>query len=340
MASDEEKGELLKDLLAFANSWRRSDAFILIGIEEISGGPPVVRGITEHVDDARLQQFVNSKTQRPLTFSYRAVEFEGVQLGVLHVPLQDRPVYIKRDFGRLKANTVYLRRGSSTGIADPDEIARMGAATSQASERPTLEFGLADPNSHEWIGTAFRASATFLEVTPSTPFPTITSYQGEPIERRYPEMLLQFVQVREACRPLALAVRNSSAFPADAVYVEIEIPSSAALLVFDESTLPSRPSMSLVGNFRMAGREPDPDITVKNLGTRWMISAEIGKVRPGATVVSRSLLYIGAAETQQLSTEAVVYSQNLEPVRVPLVLEFVTDRRPMQGSDWRQFADR
>ena len=28
-ASDDEKGELLKDIIAFANSWRRSDAFIL-----------------------------------------------------------------------------------------------------------------------------------------------------------------------------------------------------------------------------------------------------------------------------------------------------------------------
>jgi predicted HTH transcriptional regulator len=33
-SSDDDKGELLKDLLAFANSWRRESAFILIGVEE------------------------------------------------------------------------------------------------------------------------------------------------------------------------------------------------------------------------------------------------------------------------------------------------------------------
>ena len=29
------KSELLKDILAFANSWRRSDAYILVGVEEV-----------------------------------------------------------------------------------------------------------------------------------------------------------------------------------------------------------------------------------------------------------------------------------------------------------------
>lgn len=32
---DEARSELLKDILAFANAWRRSDAYILIGVEEV-----------------------------------------------------------------------------------------------------------------------------------------------------------------------------------------------------------------------------------------------------------------------------------------------------------------
>jgi len=37
-ANDYQKSELLKDILAFANAWRREDAYILIGVEEIKGG--------------------------------------------------------------------------------------------------------------------------------------------------------------------------------------------------------------------------------------------------------------------------------------------------------------
>jgi hypothetical protein len=51
-ASDDEKSELLKDVLAFANAWRRSDAFILIGVQDVKGGRSTVVGITDLLDDA------------------------------------------------------------------------------------------------------------------------------------------------------------------------------------------------------------------------------------------------------------------------------------------------
>ena len=37
-ASKEDKSELLKDILAFANAFRRSDAYILVGVEEVRAG--------------------------------------------------------------------------------------------------------------------------------------------------------------------------------------------------------------------------------------------------------------------------------------------------------------
>src|SRR5215213_7912667 len=101
-ATDEQKSELLKDILAFANAWRRTDAYILIGVEDVKGGRSKVVGAASHPDDATLQQFVNSKTQRPLTFSYEVFAFEGVQVGVIQVPLQERPVFLRQDFGKLK----------------------------------------------------------------------------------------------------------------------------------------------------------------------------------------------------------------------------------------------
>jgi predicted HTH transcriptional regulator len=125
-ASDEQKSELLKDILAFANAWRRTDAYILVGVEDVKGGRSNVVGVTSHFDDASIQQFVNGKTNRPVTFSYQVFPFEGAQVGIFHLPLQDRPIYLKKDFGKLKQREVYIRRGSSTDIAEPDEIAKMG----------------------------------------------------------------------------------------------------------------------------------------------------------------------------------------------------------------------
>lgn len=128
-ASNEQKSELLKDILAFTNAWRRTDAYILIGVQEIKGGRSRVVGIQNHLDDANLQQFVNSKTQRPIEFSYRGYPFEGLQLGIITIPVQEHPVFLdQKDYGKLRKNVVYIRRNSSTVEANPDEIARMGAA--------------------------------------------------------------------------------------------------------------------------------------------------------------------------------------------------------------------
>jgi hypothetical protein len=126
-ATPEQKGELLKDILAFANAWRRTDAYILIGVDDVKGGRSKVVGVTVHFDDASIQQFVNDKTNRPVIFSYEVFPFENVQVGIFHIPLQDRPIYLKKDFGKLKQHEVYIRRGSSTAKADPDEVAKMGS---------------------------------------------------------------------------------------------------------------------------------------------------------------------------------------------------------------------
>ncbi|MBV9384830.1 MAG: ATP-binding protein [Chroococcidiopsidaceae cyanobacterium CP_BM_ER_R8_30] len=128
-ASNEQKSELLKDILAFTNAWRRTDAYILIGVQEIKGDRSRVVGIQHHLDDANPQQFVNSKTQRPIEFCYRGYPFEGLQLGIITIPVQERPVFLdKKDYGKLRKNVVYIRRSTSTVEANPDEIASMGAA--------------------------------------------------------------------------------------------------------------------------------------------------------------------------------------------------------------------
>jgi hypothetical protein len=125
-ATDDDKSELLKDILAFANGWRHAEAYILIGVEEVAGGRSTAVGVGQHIPENDLQQFVNSKTNRPVTFSYRAYSFEGKQISVITIPQQDRPIYLNKNYGRLQKHVVYYRQGTSTAIATPDDIARMG----------------------------------------------------------------------------------------------------------------------------------------------------------------------------------------------------------------------
>ena len=126
-ASETEKSELLKDILALVNSWRLTTAYILIGVQEVKGGRSKVLGVKEHLDDATLHQFINSKTQRPVQFSHEHFFVEGEAIDVIQIPVQDRPVFLTKNFGKLQAEEVKVRDGSSTRNATPDEIAKMGA---------------------------------------------------------------------------------------------------------------------------------------------------------------------------------------------------------------------
>ena len=125
-ADNNTKSELLKDILAFANTLRPVTAFILIGVEDVRGGLNRIVGVDCHLDDAALQQFVNSKTQKPVIFSYRCYGVNNHYIGIIEIPAQDGPIYLTKGFGKLEAEKVYVRRGSSTDIASPEEIVQMG----------------------------------------------------------------------------------------------------------------------------------------------------------------------------------------------------------------------
>ena len=127
-ASENDKAELLKDVVAIANAWRDGTGYILVGFKDSSPHPAEIVGITEHLDDASIQQFVHSKVKPNLDFRYEERIYEGKAVGIITIPKQKRPFYLANAYGALKSNVVYVRRGSSTDEAEPPEIAKMVAA--------------------------------------------------------------------------------------------------------------------------------------------------------------------------------------------------------------------
>ena len=125
-ATDDEKSELLKDILSFCNTWRRDDAYIFIGAKEVKGGKNELCGVDHFIDDAQVQQFVNGKTQRPVEFSFINCKHNGFDISIIHIPVQQRPIHLRNDYGKLRKNVVYIKRGSSSGEASPEEIIQMG----------------------------------------------------------------------------------------------------------------------------------------------------------------------------------------------------------------------
>jgi hypothetical protein len=140
---DVKKSELLKDILAFANTPRLHDAYILIGIREIKGGRSMVIGADSHLEDSAVQQFVNSKTTQPVSFSYEATPYGDVTIGVIKIDReQPRPITIKAKFGVCAPGRALIRRGSSTAEATPEEIFQIASATLTAQSKRHSDLSL------------------------------------------------------------------------------------------------------------------------------------------------------------------------------------------------------
>ena len=212
-ATDEEKSELLKDIISFANTFRRSDAYIFIGVMEVKGGRSTVVGVSNHIDDAKLQQFVNSKTNRPIEFSYIPLGLDGKQVALIRIAVQPRPVFLTRDYGRLSKDVVYVRRGSSTGVAKPDEIAEMGKVLASVSPAPNLSAFFVTGDSVAEKSVVLKT--TNIDIPPDEDFPkygvrdVLGTHVSFGSNENYYVECAKYEKARSAVAHVRFRVRNS-----------------------------------------------------------------------------------------------------------------------------------
>ena len=176
--SEDNKAEMLKDILAIANAWRDGPGYILLGFKEQRPHPAEVVGISESIDDAQLQQFVNGKVKPKLTFRYEEHLYEGKTVGVITIPKQKRAFYLAHPYGKLKSNIVYVRRGSSTDEAEPPEITAMALADTGRGDM-RVDLSVLTPNNDKLPDTFAQSYLQFTEEFPDYESPRQTRHPFE-----------------------------------------------------------------------------------------------------------------------------------------------------------------
>jgi Putative DNA-binding domain len=347
VATDVQKSELLKDILSFANAWRRSDAYILIGIEEIRGARSVVRGISKKLLNRNLQQFVHSKTNRAVSFSYKELQVGGLLVAAITIPLQERPIYLRKDFGKLKANVVYVRRGDTTGEAPPDEIVKMGQVGFVADAQPSLNLELANLKEHRLIGTELELQATEFTVPDADLIPDYGIVQSGSFilpaavsgnNADYLREVAEYVCDHGRFQPIGFAVGNSSTAPATNIILRLRM-ASASVEVRSQDEMPDEPSKVWLARLRpQAPFLHKSPITVSHHGFS-EVRIEVGTIQPGITEFSPEPLFIGSAAPFDISLEAVVSGDNVnipivQRMRIKAQIEF----RDVSISDLKKFG--
>ncbi len=331
-ANDYQKSELLKDILAFSNAWRRNDAYILIGVEEVKGGKGIVLGIDNDLDDADLQQFVNSKTQRPLIFEYKNILIDGKKIGIIKIPINERPIYLNKDYGKLKKHSVYIRRGSSTDIATPDEVAKMGASNQSEKNIPILELAFANADTKLCIGENFDMTSKVLKLPENTEIPDYQeskSYHSfdilashRTINKHYYRELVNFYYSKTVRQPISFCISNLSDFTATDIKIEMIVDNDDDNIHFLlEDELPEEPYASYdhfsnLHNIKslpehMADMQNKPDITIKHIGNTWHIDIMFQKVRAGQTVFTKDTVYFYSTKSEEVNFIYNIFADNL-----------------------------
>ena len=347
-ASKNAKSELLKDILAFVNAFRRSDAYILIGVEEKRGERSAVIGVQEHLDDAKLQQFVNSKTQSPVTFSYQEFIHDELPIGVIHIPIQTRPVYTNKDFGKVLKETVYLRRGSSTAIAKPEEIKQMGMETSGSLAQPTVKLHLVDRNTGvtrkipvdierpSWFdvppqkkipdyGPESPAGAGALKTIFHNPMANLDFYR---------ELAVYLRSI--SCFKATMELENTSGQPIHDAIIVLELNDPNNSYEFLGSA--DRPPQPFQSNTPFLNRLGEPiglnSVSVRKESTVWKVECCFGKIRPREKVRLNEDLLIGSRVTGEVQVAGVVFADNIAtPISVGFSMCFKSGSRTLSVED-------
>ncbi|HEV7390775.1 MAG TPA: ATP-binding protein [Burkholderiales bacterium] len=318
-ATDDQKSEIIKDILAFANTARDKDAYIIIGAKERKGHPATVIGITDHLEDAHLQQLINTKTNRPIMFRYRTTTIGGKQLGVIQIPVQERFLYLKKDFGKLRANIVYLRRGSSTSMATPDDIARMGI-----TDPPTLDVQFAHPTEHQLRGTRLQITSSLLRTPKHIPD---TDTLAGLVNPNYHREAIAHTTFARFTKPVSIAITNTSTVTAHDVRITLTIPDPKRHVTI---TLDTPPSPHLFVTKSTPTKPPKHQVTLDRTPSMWRITARLAKVQPHATQHLPELLYVGATRSTTLTLTATIYADNLPtPITTLLTIRVIGKQRTL-----------
>lgn len=279
-AIPEAKGELLKDILAFSNAWREETAYILIGV---SNAGEVV-GLDKDLDDSRVQEFINGKTNAPVNFSYRSLTYDGKTLGLYTIPVQDRPIFAKKLYGKVAADTVYVRRGSATAIARPDEIAKMGAMGSGATvDAPAFAVKIISPSYEQAMS---NISLEYKKFNLADRYSLRHgSYGPLKLNQHYYRELARYIQIKNGLVPFTLEIKNTGTNFANDLKLYLSAPCAPDFCFLEDFNIPLRPSEN---NLQPAPRNilarHSTKVKIYTDSGREVVAYTIGKIQAGETV--------------------------------------------------------
>ncbi len=114
------KEDLIKDIMAMANSQHNGNKYIIVGIKDIPGEQRQVIGIPplEFVDDSEYQQLIKNNIEPDINFRYYPFKYEEKVIGVFELTdCSNKPYMLRKQLNKLPVGFCLVRKGSHQCIA-------------------------------------------------------------------------------------------------------------------------------------------------------------------------------------------------------------------------------
>ena len=117
--NSDEKAEFIKTLISLANS-SVGMGYLIIGVDN-SGNLFEIEVLSEE----RLQQIAHTYIYPNILMSYSSFLLDSKLIGVIEIQGTEKPHRVIKNIDRLVMNEVFVRHGTTTAKASPDEMFRM-----------------------------------------------------------------------------------------------------------------------------------------------------------------------------------------------------------------------
>lgn len=348
--TETDKSELLKDILAIANSWRDGTGYILLGFKDQRPHPAEVVGIQDNIDDSRIQQFVNSKVKPKLTFRYEEHLFEGKTIGVIMIPKQKRPFYLASPYGKLKSNVVYVRRGSSTDEAEPVETIAM-ANEDSGRGAPKIDLSLLTQENAELPNSFSHTYLRFTEEFPDFERPRPPRGPFDPPEfvgldrdnsdfwREYAE----YTQGNEALITMRFVLTNQSGVQLSSAKIEVSVEAldTQPFEMIPGRDLPDEPkttwNVTNLVSMQDVLAKKDLHLVVDDSGPAQVCHIRLGTLLPGEQARSETLAIIPHAPGRLRLNLRILGAELAVPIEQEHVLETSGEAHSLDFSGFRRY---
>jgi hypothetical protein len=138
--NENNKPNLIKDVLAFANADVQGDRYIIIGVKK-SAGIVELNNIEPKYDSANIQQYIHANITPELQIEYDSFAYNDNNLVVLTIKdpveqpyMTSKDVFYKAGKLCLKANECWVRKGSYQVVASRNDYDRMYAPKTETPD--------------------------------------------------------------------------------------------------------------------------------------------------------------------------------------------------------------